>query len=113
MKKTDLIENRGITSKDLFNTIGGTTLDKMSGKTIEVSAVAIGKDVSVDTGELVKVGILRAVDGSIITTISEVAIQSISNLVDYMEDENLESVTVSVNKQKANSGREFITLTMV
>lgn len=59
MKKTDLIENRGITSKDLFNTIGGTTLDKMSGKTIEISAVAIGKDLSVETGEPVKVGILR------------------------------------------------------
>lgn len=110
MKKQDLTTNHNITAKDLFNITGGSTLDKLNGQTLNITGVAIGKDVSVDTGELIPIGIMKLEDGKIVTTVSDVAIKSLDNLVDYMTDENLEMVSVTVSKKESNSGRQFIVL---
>lgn len=99
--------------KDVFNITGAETLDSVKGSIITVCGAALGLDVSHDTGEEVATGYLKAVDGTIYSTISPTAQQSIDALIDMFADDSSCKVDIKVNTRKSNAGREFIVLTMM
>lgn len=99
--------------RDMFNIVGADTLEKVKGQVIKVVGVALGTDVSHDTGEVVPTGYLKDADGNIYSTISPTAQQSIELLGDLLVDEPDVVLDVKVATKKSNAGRDFIVLTLV
>lgn len=101
------------TKKDMFNIVGADTLEKVKGKVLKVTGVALGTDVSHDTGDIVPTGYIKDVDGNIYSTISPTAQQSIDMLGDILMDDPETAVDVKVDTKKSNAGRDFIVLKLV
>lgn len=81
-----------------------------NGMKIEVVSVGTFPDVDKD-GHDVTVVALESTDGTIYTTISGTIAKSVDLLEDVLADEG--KVTVVVNEQKSNGGRDFYTLRIV
>ena len=101
------------TAKDLFNVMSAKVLGKSVGETITVIGVALGKDVSHDTGEEVNTAYLKCDNGTIYSTISSTAITAVDALVDVFADEEGAPQKVYIDSRKSNAGRDFIVLVMV
>ena len=108
-----IVNGANFGARDVFNITGAETLDSVKGSVIKVVGAALGLDVSHDTGEEVSTGYLKAQDGSIYSTISPTAQQSIEALIDIFEAESDAVIDIKVNTRKSNAGREFIVLTMM
>ena len=112
-----MIKHINFTAKDKVNALAGAaSLKEFSAKTIHVVGAALGNATDVETGEVKTVAYLVAdTNGErrIISTISGTACESVSAIIDYMTEENLPAVDISVNARKSNGGREFLTLTVV
>lgn len=105
--------SKNFTKKDAFNIIGAVTIDKVKGTHINVVGAALGTDVSYDSGEEVSTGYLKSADGTIYSTISPTAQQSIEQLIDMLDDVDGEPIEIAVQTRKSNAGRDFIVLTLV
>ena len=110
MRKIETANN--FTAKDNFNITGAETLDSVKGTVIRVVGCALGEDVSAETGEVVKTGYLKDVDGNIYSTISPTAMQSIVALAEMKLSEE-SAVDIRINSRTSKGGRSFIVLTMV
>ena len=108
-----LTESANFTAKDNFNITGAETLESVKGKTLRVVGSALGLDVSHDTGEEVATGYLKTEDGTIYSTISPTAMQSITALIDMLMDAPNEVFEIRVNEKKSKGGRDFIVLSLV
>ena len=112
-----MIKHINFTAKDKVNALAGAaSLKEFSAKTIRVVGAALDNATDVETGEVKTVAYLVAdTNGErrIISTISGTACESVSAIIDYMTEETLDAVDISVNARKSNGGREFLTLTVV
>ena len=111
-----MIKHINFTAKDKVNALAGAaSLKEFSAKTIHVVGAALDNATDVETGEVKTVAYLVADNNGerrIISTISGTACESVSAIIDYMTEENLPAVDISVNARKSNGGREFLTLTV-
>ena len=108
-----ITEKANFTAKDTFNIVGADTLDSVKGKVLKITGVALGLDVSHETGEEVPTGYLKDSEGNIYSTISPTAQQSIAALIDMFADEPEATFEVKVSTKKSNAGRDFIVLTLL
>lgn len=102
-----------MSKKDEINAISATPMQKAKGEEITVHGAAISERVDEETGEAREVAILITEEYGAMTGISATAIKSLSEIIDYMAEENLETVTVRIKTSTSNAGREFITLELV
>lgn len=112
-----MIKSFNFTKKDEMNSVSATPIQKVKGETLTVKGAAISEKPDKDTGEVVKVGYLSTTDRGMLCTISGTALQGIDLLIDYMTEcaadlpeGQEETEQVKVHAEKANSGREFVTL---
>lgn len=99
-------------AKDRFNAVGASkSLQTLAGTEINVCGLAFATDTN-DDGKEMQVAYIKTDDG-LASTISETAIRSLSELLDYDEFLNGEVVTFKVIMRPSNNGREFLTLEMV
>lgn len=112
-----MIKSFNFTKKDEMNSVSATPIQKIKGETVTVKGAAISEKVDADTGEAIKVGYLSTTSHGMLCTISNTALQGIDLLIDYMTDcagdldEGSEEIEqVKIHAEKANSGREFVTL---
>lgn len=114
-----MISSFNFTKKDEMNSVSATPIQKVKGETVTVKGAAISEKVDADTGEQIRVGYLSTTTHGMLCTISNTALQGIDLLIDYMTDcaadipegsDEQEQEQVKIHAEKANSGREFITL---
>lgn len=99
-----------------FNAIIGVALNENAGKAeaIEVNAMAVGKDVERETGETKDTSYIQATDGTVYSSISSTVYEQVSSLIDIMNEEQLDTISVKVNsRQNKAKNREYITLTVL
>lgn len=107
-----MLSSYNFTKKDEINSVSATPLQKVKGQVLNVRGAAITTRADEETGEDRKVALLAADEGTF-SSISATAIKGLDLIIDYMEDEQPESVQLKVNASKSNAGREFITLELV
>lgn len=107
-----MVKSFNFTAKDNFNSIAGVPMQSKAGAQITVRGAAVDERPNQD-GEAQLVGLLVAIDGTVYTGISGTAIRGIEMLIDYMEEENLETVDIEFVAQESKQGRTFITLKLV
>lgn len=107
-----MVKSINFSTKDNFNSIAGVPMQSKAGERITVVGAAIDERPNQD-GEIQKVGLLVADDGTVYTGISGTAIRGIDMLIDYMGEESLPSVDIQFVAQESNQGRTFITLKLV
>lgn len=102
--------------KDEINSVSATPLQKVKDNVLTVHGAAITERIDENTGEIIKVGIISADEGTF-TTISATAIKGLELIIEYMQDiesDDPEAFSlgfrVKVKVQKSNAGRDFITL---
>lgn len=100
------------TTKHQFNIVKGKSLAECVGKTLKLEAIAIGEDISNDTGEMVKTGYIVDVDGSIYTTVSKTARQQLEALIEMPDFQEFELLVCS-SKCKNDPKREFVYFDML
>lgn len=112
-----MIKSFNFTKKDEMNSVSATPIQKVKGETLTVKGAAISEKVDKDTGETIKVGYLSTTTHGMLCTISGTALQGIDLLIDFMTEcaaslpgDQAEEEQVKVHAEKANSGREFVTL---
>lgn len=95
-----------LTKRELFNA-RNAGLKISEGLKITLTGVGTFEDIDKD-GKTVTVSALKSEDGAIYTTISATIAQSLDDLEDIIAEEG--KVTVIVNQNTSNSGREFYQL---
>ena len=100
----------GFTKVDEFNIKMAQALKDVAGQTITVRKVAVGKDVDVDQKETASAAFIC--EEGIFGTISNTVVELAYSLIDII-DEAGEPVKVQVASRKANSGRDYLILTLV
>lgn len=100
----------GFTKVDEFNIKMAQALKDVAGQTITVHKVAVGKDVDIDQKETASAAFVceEGIFGSISNTVVELA----DSLIDII-DEAGAPVKVQVDSRKANSGRDYLVLTLI
>lgn len=116
-----MLSSYNFSKKDEINSVSATPLQKVKGQVLNVRGAAITTRVDEETGEERKVALLATDEGTF-SSISATAIRGLDLIIDYMIDyaadleeagEAFETISVKVNAQKSNAGREFITLELV
>lgn len=107
-----MLKMYNFTAKDNFNSIAGVPMQSKAGEVITVRGAAIDERPNQD-GELQQVGLLVDTEGTVYTGISGTAIRGIEMLIDYMEEEKLDTVDIEFVSQESKQGRTFITLKLV
>lgn len=111
------------TIKDKMNLISAGTLQQLadSGEMVYVDAAAIVEVVDDETGEVKTTSALRTTDNEYFVGISATALDQVRDIIDYLTDVYNDSkaeltdddlLTVKAYKKKANSGRDFIVLSV-
>ena len=100
----------GFTKVDEFNIKMAQALKDAAGETITIQKVAVGKDEDVDHKE--KASAAFVCEEGIFGTISDRVVELANILIDII-NENGTPVKVQVTLRKANSGRDFLVLTLV
>ena len=100
----------GFTKVDEFNIKMAQALKDISGQTITVQKVAVGKDEDVDHKETAAAAFVceEGIFGSISNTVIELAY----SLIDIINEAGA-PVKVQVASRKANSGRDYLVLTLI
>lgn len=110
MKKMEIRqENAGITAKDRFNANTATSLQTNIDSVLTVKKAMIA-DVFEEGGEPKRVAYLFT-DTGVYSTISQTAIDGISDLIDLLDDGE-EAVAIIPRSRKSKAGRDFIVLEM-
>lgn len=107
-----MVKSYNFTKKDEINSVSATPLQKVKNEILTVSGAAITSRMDEETQEERQVGLL-ATDKGTFSSISATAIKGLDLIIDYMTEENAQSVQVKVNCSKSNAGREFITLELI
>lgn len=100
------------TAKDKLNAISALPLQSIKGSTITVTGLAVDNRPDRD-GVVITVGYIKTADGQIYTTISDTVIRGIDALIDYVCDEDLDSVDVKVATKTSKNNREFYVLELI
>ena len=82
------------------------------GETFTIVGAAIDERPD-ENGEVRKVGLLVAEDGTVFTGISDTAIRGIDVLIDTLEESNGQPMDIMFEGRQAKSGRTFIVLKLV
>lgn len=97
-----------LTSKDRF--IAKTNSQSLENG-LKLKLVAVGIITQIDYSGEKKVGVLKADDGKIYTTISNTVITLLPELGEMIDED--EVVTVAVVQRKSKSNREYFTLELL
>lgn len=100
-----------LTKKELFNAKSNTLSLKEAPDEITIRGVAVDEITDIDTGFVKHVTYLFEENGIVYGSISESIFNSITELIDLMEEIN-KNVTLNVNRNKSMSGREFLTISI-
>lgn len=105
-----MLKSYNFTRKDEINSVSATPLQNAKGEIVNVIGGAISERADNETGEMVTVGLLVTKEYGAMSCISKTAIRGIDMLIDYMNDEKLDTCAIAVKAGKSNAGREFITI---
>ena len=100
----------GFTKVDEFNIKMAQALKEVAGEIITVQKVAVGKDEDVDHKEIASAAFVCE-EGSF-GTFSNTVVELADSLIDII-DEAGAPVKVQVTSRKANSGRDYLVLTLI
>lgn len=107
MAREIINQSKNFTQIDAINSRNGVALKDMDGETIIVKALGIVKDVDKETGEVKEVGVIITNEGDCYTTISDNAIDVITDTMEYA---GVKKLTYKVNVRKSKGGRDFISI---
>lgn len=109
--------------KEIINAESATTvLKNLAGKQVKVNGFLIGskEDVDSDTGEVkeIQIGVLKTVDGELISSISPTVINSIETIIDTYTENNLlqeieAGIDIIIKADKSAKGRDFFHLELL
>lgn len=103
-----------ITKKDVFNVASSMSLAKKKGEVIKVEGVAITKTTSIeDSSKEIEIGIIKTVDGNLLSTVSPSAIQVLNSVIDYLEQSGEDKAELRIEERTSGSGRNYITLILL
>lgn len=100
------------TSKDKVNSRTAKTLDSARGEVLTLIGYGELERTNFETGEIIKIGALKTEQG-MYTTISKTAMETLSDIENYMADEGLEKVDIKVEGQVSKNDRTFLTISLV
>ena len=109
--KTILKSTQNWTAVDTFNGKMALSLKDVVGQTLTVYKVATGMDVN-EKGEEIASACLITETGAY-GTISGTAVELCAALIDIFTEGNYESIQVAVEARRANSGRDYLALSIV
>ena len=99
--------------KDEINADSTKALQELKGQEIIVSGIALTEGVDNQTGEVREVALLKTEEYGIVSTISKTVLRTIPKVIDYVEEENLETVEIRVESGKSKEGNEFVMIKLV
>lgn len=100
----------GFAKVDEFNIKMAEALKNVSGQIITVQKVAVGKDEDADHKETASAAFVC--EEGIFGTISNTVVELAYSLIDIINEAGA-SVKVQVDTRKANSGRDYLVLTLI
>lgn len=105
-------QTKNFTAVDRLNAKTGTSLKDVVGEQITVDAVAV-LDKPTTTGND-HVGVIKAADGKIYTTISVSAIDTLSDVIDILNSGEISTaIDIKIEQRRSAKGRDFINLTVL
>lgn len=109
-----LIESTSnFTKKDMINCRNGFSLQDLDANeviTVNKAAIVIGDDKDSQDGER-QVAVLMDAEGTCYTSISENVLDSMSDIIEVMDEEK--ECRIKVFKRKSKQGRDFISLAVL
>lgn len=108
-----MLKSVNFSRKDEINSTSATPLQNAKNEVITMVAGAITTRPDNETGEEVTVGIIITDEYGAMSTISKTAIRGLDLVIDYMNEEKVNTCQLKVNCGKSNAGREFITLAII
>lgn len=109
--KNILKSTQNWTAIDTFNSKMAKSLKDIAGTTVTVFKVATGDDVD-EHGEVIASACIITDTGAY-GTISGTATELCAALIDIFNETGVESIQIAVEYRRANSGRDYIALSIV
>lgn len=101
------------TKKDVINADITKALQELKGTEVEITGIALTEGVDNETGEVRNVALFKSEEYGIISSISSTVMRMVPQIIDYVEEEDLSSVTIKVLSGVSKEGNEFIHIKLV
>ena len=96
------------TAKDKLNALTGSSLKDIAGSTVTADGIYVGERPDSD-GVAKLVGIIK-VNGETYSTISTTAIRTLDAVIDYMEDEKLDTIDLDIRFERSKNNRDYLVI---